>query len=213
MNQPGLVETSHDGRLSRRLAVTRKADEAIHQARAGFNLGHLLPWIPRGSSVVDVGAGDGLLASAIRDQAQCEVRGFDIEARELADFAVELYDGHHIPVEDQTFDIAICVAVLHHCDDIEQVVREIARVTRHRFLLIEDRFDSKLDELGVIGFHHYLNWVEKMPFNPGGFKPTHEWRRLLEHEGFLIRRTVPMGRSMRWVPIHNTLIVAEKPSG
>lgn len=203
-------QDQHQSRLSRRFTVARKADQVIHLRRAEFNLRFILPWIEAGSTVADIGAGDGLLASSIQQQADARVRGFDIEARELSNFQVEVYDGNHIPAEEGAFDTSICVAVLHHCDDAERVVSEIARVTRKRFLLVEDRFDSALDRWGVIGFHHYLKWVERMPFNPAGFRTTQAWCSLLEKHGFEIRKIVPMGRSMKLIPIHNTLLVAEK---
>jgi ubiquinone/menaquinone biosynthesis C-methylase UbiE/uncharacterized protein YbaR (Trm112 family) len=39
-------------------------------------------------------------------------------------------DGEHLPFADGTFDLAYCVATLHHALDLDRMVRELARVTR-----------------------------------------------------------------------------------
>ncbi|HLY93665.1 MAG TPA: class I SAM-dependent methyltransferase, partial [Gaiellaceae bacterium] len=46
------------------------------------------------------------------------------------DFARVQADGEHLPFEDGTFDVAYCVATLHHALDLTQMVREMSRVTR-----------------------------------------------------------------------------------
>jgi len=39
-------------------------------------------------------------------------------------------DGEHLPFADAAFDLAYCVATLHHALDLGRMVRELARVTR-----------------------------------------------------------------------------------
>jgi SAM-dependent methyltransferase len=39
-------------------------------------------------------------------------------------------DGEHLPFEDGAFDLAYCVATLHHALDLGRMVRELARVTQ-----------------------------------------------------------------------------------
>ena len=198
-----------DRRFSRRFATAAKVDDDIHRQRARFNFNALRPWVTEGASLLDLGAGDGLLVSMLAADTGGTARGFDIEPRQLGDFTVEVYDGRHLPVADQSADICLCVAVLHHCEDAGQVLREIRRITRSRFLLIEDRFDSWRDRVGVIGFHHYLRLVENMPFDPRGFRSTSQWRRRLEEAGFEIEQVHTLGRAVRWFPIVNTLFVCQ----
>ena len=45
------------------------------------------------------------------------------------DFGRVQADGEHLPFPDDTFDIAYCVATLHHALDLDLMVREMARVT------------------------------------------------------------------------------------
>lgn len=200
---------SVDDRPSQRWAFARKLDADIHTKRAAFFADALTPHIPTGSSLLDVGAGDGLLASTLRDRMQLNVRAVDIEARSLGNLQVEVYDGKTLPLDDQSVDYAMCVAVLHHCDDPVAVLREIRRVTRKRLLLVEDLFDSATDRLCVIGFHHYLRFVEKMPFNRNGFASTGRWRERLFEAGFRLSRTIVLGKAVRWFPVMNTLMICE----
>ena len=39
-------------------------------------------------------------------------------------------DGENLPFADETFDVAYCVATLHHALDLRKMVRELARVTK-----------------------------------------------------------------------------------
>jgi len=196
-------------RPSQRWSVTRRVDAGIHHTRASFFRDALKPHIQRGQSMLDVGAGDGVLASMLRDELDLKVRAVDIEARELADLKVEVYDGLHLPLDDKSVDCTICVAVLHHCNDPMAVLREIRRVTRSRFLLVEDLFDSAWDRTCVIGFHHYLNWIESMPFRRDGFASRADWQKRLESTGFRVIETRLIGKAVRAFPVINTLTIAE----
>jgi len=44
-------------------------------------------------------------------------------------------DGEHLPFANGAFDLAYCVATLHHALDLRAMVRELARVTRRRGLV------------------------------------------------------------------------------
>jgi ubiquinone/menaquinone biosynthesis C-methylase UbiE len=196
-------------RISQRNEAARRIDAGIHRRRADFFLRALRPLIRPGESLLDVGAGDGLLISMLAQETGSPARGFDIEARELGGFPVEVYDGMHLPLPDQSVDVSICVAVLHHCQDAPQVMREIRRVTRKRFLLVEDKFDTVLDRWAVIGFHRYLRWVEAMPFDPRGFSSSSEWSKRLEDAGFDVCEVRRLGYALPPSPVVNTLFVCE----
>jgi SAM-dependent methyltransferase len=46
------------------------------------------------------------------------------------DFGRVQADGENLPFDDETFDVAYCVATLHHALDLPKMVREMARVTK-----------------------------------------------------------------------------------
>jgi uncharacterized protein YbaR (Trm112 family)/ubiquinone/menaquinone biosynthesis C-methylase UbiE len=56
-------------------------------------------------------------------------RGAFYEAR-VGPYARVQADGEHLPFADGAFDLAYCIASLHHALDLRQMVSELARVTR-----------------------------------------------------------------------------------
>jgi SAM-dependent methyltransferase len=51
-------------------------------------------------------------------------------ARKVGEFGRVQADGEHLPFASGSFDLAYCVATLHHALDLGAMVRELARVTR-----------------------------------------------------------------------------------
>jgi SAM-dependent methyltransferase len=95
-------------------------------------------WVRPGMRVLEVGAAKCWAAQHLVP------RGVDYVATDiLADRNVGLgrgeffgsfprvqADGEHLPFADGSFDLAYCVAALHHALDLQAMVRELARVTR-----------------------------------------------------------------------------------
>ena len=99
---------------------------------------HLSEILPEGSSVLDVGTGDGNIARAIMDSKQgVSIVGLDTLVREGTAIPVEGFDGSHIPHETKSFDYAMFVDVLHHTQEPMTLLREAARVAR-KGILIKD---------------------------------------------------------------------------
>jgi SAM-dependent methyltransferase len=91
----------------------------------------------QGEKVLEVGCGTGAdllqfakhgaLATGV-DLTTNHVELARIRIGELA--VVHKADARHLPFEDESFDFVYSHGVLHHCDEPEQVVREIFRVLR-----------------------------------------------------------------------------------
>ena len=77
--------------------------------------------VPRGCSYVAV--------DILDDPVIGLGRGRFYEQR-VGPFARVQADGEHLPFRDETFDLAYCVATLHHALDLPAMVREMARVTK-----------------------------------------------------------------------------------
>ncbi|MBZ9751976.1 class I SAM-dependent methyltransferase [Deinococcus sp. HMF7604] len=123
-------------------------------ARAADLQRRLLPHLVSGS-VLDLGAGTGhtgaLLARAGWSVTLADVRphrgaaGQWLVAQPLARHLARrlglrrvLYDGRTLPFQDQAFGTVLLAFVLHHCPDPAAVVREAARVSGGRLLVLED---------------------------------------------------------------------------
>ena len=96
--------------------------------------------LPKDAKVLDVGAGDGSIASNIMKQrADLSIEGVDVFQRPTTQIPVAVFDGRHLPFADSSFDCVLFVDVLHHTDDASELVREAARVANDG-VVIEDRF-------------------------------------------------------------------------
>jgi ubiquinone/menaquinone biosynthesis C-methylase UbiE len=95
--------------------------------------------VPVGSTVLDVGCGTGVLAERLLREGY-DVTGADpfaamLEHMKARDprLATVHAPGQHLPFEDGAFDLACCVAVMHHIADPEDVratLVEMCRVTK-----------------------------------------------------------------------------------
>jgi SAM-dependent methyltransferase len=176
-----------------RRAVLRNALNAVH-GKAVFNRRvevlsrHLADMIPRGGgSLLDLGAGDGSIASRIGAQHPgLEVQGVDVLLRPVTHIPVTLYDGTTLPFEDDSFDWVTIIDVLHHTDDPGTVLGEAARVAR-RGVLVKDHLRE-----GVLAGTtlRAMDWVGnrghgvRLPYN---YLNETEWDAVLARCGLVAR--------------------------
>ena len=81
-----------------------------------------------GCSLLEIGGGQGWQASDLA-AAGFRVRSVDVEAH-ASKFPVEVYDGHHLPLEDASCDIVFSSNVLEHIPHVDDFQKEIHRVLR-----------------------------------------------------------------------------------
>ena len=93
----------------------------------------------RGLRVLEVGAAKAWAARFWLER-ECEFVATDIlvdrkiglgRGAFYGDFGRVQADGEHLPFPDGHFDITYCVATLHHALDLDRMVEEMARVTKH----------------------------------------------------------------------------------
>lgn len=97
-----------------------------------YELSHVMRLMPKGSCVLEIGAGAGWQAKQLAE------KGFLIEAIDLKEsnytkqriWPVRDYDGVHIPFEDNRFDIVFSSNALEHMPDVEDFQIEIQRVLK-----------------------------------------------------------------------------------
>src|SRR5262249_30669359 len=99
---------------------------------------HFAQLLPADARVLDVGSGDGLLASLIGQmRPDLHISGIDVLVREHTHILVETFDGQSMPYADGSFDAVMFVDVLHHVTDPLVLLREALRVSRS-CLVIKD---------------------------------------------------------------------------
>lgn len=121
----------------------------------------LRDYLPRGASVVDVGCGagaygPGLLAAGHRwigleKDAGCH----EILRQRQLPFRSVLPETGLLPGGDEEWDSAICVEVLEHLPEPHSMVKEIARICRHRALFAVPNIEvlPYLHDWGVVPWH------------------------------------------------------------
>lgn len=93
-------------------------------------------------SVLDVGAGTGLYAAAVPASARYVASDFDpVKLNRLRERVPRaepvVADARSLPFADDSFDVALFVAVAHHLDDngLDAALGELARVARRAVFL------------------------------------------------------------------------------
>jgi SAM-dependent methyltransferase len=106
---------------------------------------HLAEIIPARLHILDIGCGDGLVTHFINEiRPDINLRGLDIQERDLTYISVERFDGETIPYNDASFDGVMFVDVLHHMRDPMVLLREATRVARKTILIKDHTLDGLL---------------------------------------------------------------------
>jgi ubiquinone/menaquinone biosynthesis C-methylase UbiE len=102
--------------------------------------------------ILEVGCGSGAILSELPESLAARF-GLDLDIAMLGECRVNApnvslirADGHHLPYPDQSFDIAYCHYLLLWVKDPLQVVKEMARVSRHVIAFAEPDYSQRIDE-------------------------------------------------------------------
>lgn len=131
-------------------------NSAVFSRRVGVLAGHLANAVPGPGRVLDLGSGDGSIAAALMQlRPDLEVEGVDVMVRPRTQIPVTKYDGVTLPFEDQSFDFATIVDVLHHTTDPAAVLTEAARVARQGIVLKDHLLEGFLAGPTL----RFMDWV------------------------------------------------------
>jgi len=139
------------------------------------------PFITNNGKVVDVGVGNGMIAAKLKQLRNIDIIGIDIVDYNKTDVPFKLYDGIKIPFEDEEFDVALIIQVLHHCDNPRELLKEARRVAK-KIVIVEDVYLTKMHLKAMklydllANFRHDVN----VPFN---FRNNEEWLELFRELG------------------------------
>lgn len=88
--------------------------------------------------IIDIGAGNCLLAQTITNELKLDVQPIDIKNTNLTNLKVKIFDGQTIPFRNKFFDTSIMIFVLKYVEDKENFLKETRRVTKSRMIILED---------------------------------------------------------------------------
>lgn len=183
-------------------------DTFLYTLRSGINPGRF-PYLrrtmvdtlgiePRGTRVLDVGCGGGLLAEEFAALG-CRVTGVDPSVASLTTarahaaqgaLAIDYLEGsgEALPFADEAFEVVYCCDVLEHVDDLGATMSEISRVLKRGgaflFDTINRTFRSKLVMVKLMQEWDFTRCMEPNLHDWTMFIRPGELQRQLENAGF-----------------------------
>lgn len=168
--------------------IERIHDRLIHVRRVNVLSDLLARIIPRDMKVLDIGSGDGWICSLLASKRpDLSVVAVDTFVREQSRFPVAVYDGVRLPYEDNSFDVAVFIDVLHHVDEMSRLLGEAVRVAR-RYVILKDHYCSNRIDRAIL---KYMDNVSNEHFGVAlsyNYKSREEWARIYEKAGLVLRR-------------------------
>lgn len=117
----------------------RLATHPIIKSYASKRISHLKKFVAHSGTCLELGAGDGFFSLQLEKHYQLLATDQHREALEnnpsLAE--KEVVDAHKINKPEQSFDLVFEANMLHHSDDENKILQEMARVSKERIVLIE----------------------------------------------------------------------------
>ncbi len=147
--------------------------------------------LPPRASILDVGCGDGTIASLILlHRPDISIRGIDVLIRPETKIRVDPFDGEALPFGDKTFDVVSFIDVLHHTNDPTVLLKEAKRVARSTVALKDHTMD------GILAYEtlRFMDWVGNashgiaLPYN---YWPESKWRLTFDAIGLRIAQWQP----------------------
>lgn len=134
---------------------------------------------------LDLGAGDGLVGSAIQAFFPIQkVTGLDINLRVHPQSSINIarYNGQSIDYPDKAFDVTLLINVIHHVPKEKRLVfiKEVKRVTR-KVILIKDHLATNAYSRLIL---RLMDLVGNAPFGgmvEASYLSSHDWQTLFVH--------------------------------
>ena len=158
----------------------------VHGRRVEVLARHLADLLPRDSSVLDVGAGDGHLADRVA-QLRPDLRliGVDVLVRAGARIPVQPFDGTRLPFDDNGVDAVMMIDVLHHASDQQTLLRETARVAKRRVVIKDHMVRGPLARPTL----RFMDWVGNARHGvalPYAYWSEDQWREAFDRFGLRV---------------------------
>jgi SAM-dependent methyltransferase len=158
----------------------------VHRRRVRITAQLLAEQIPQGARVLDVGCGDGSIASQIAQlRPDISIEGVEVMARPGCKVPCQAFDGNHLPFPDRSFDVCMMVDVLHHTEDVTVLLKEACRVSESYTLLRDHLSENSFDHFTL----KVLDWFGNRPHGvilPYNYQSRAMWNRAFAQCGLAL---------------------------
>jgi len=137
-------------------------------------------FIVKGSKILDLGSGSGIVGKEFQEFFKSDLIGIDVVDKRVEKIPFMLFDGLNVPFPDNHFDYALISYVLHHAKDPISLLMEAKRVVKERIIIYEDLVEGWMSELfcKIHGLTFSCLFQDKTGCN--NFKKEREWKNIFE---------------------------------
>lgn len=159
-----------------------------------------------GKYCLDIGSGTGRFSKFLKRMGH-RVRSIDVvDKSEFADLRTTLFDGKFIPFGNKMFDTSILMFVLHHTDNVKDLLKECIRVTKKRIIIGEDVMVCCMDRM--LGNIHL--GTSPWSRSKNGFNTDEGWQLLFCQNNLKLLETITISRCEYPVyPVERKIYVLE----
>ena len=161
--------------------------------RAEFFVKIFENYLPPASRILDIGGRWGYYAAPLEQRGH-HVTVLDVVKPGYQQHPVVVYPGDTMPFPDKSFDVSLLVTMLHHVGDPEAILKEAARVTSKRLIVIEDLYHHAAGRWWTEMRDRFYNF--EFYGHPCNFKKMGEWLELFRSLEF---SPISVERSYTWL--------------
>lgn len=163
-------------------------------------------YLPRESSILDIGGGWGFYSEPLRKRGH-SVTVLEVVKPGFQKAPVVLYDANRFPFADKSFDVSLLITVLHHTPDPEKVLREVHRVTRKAVIVVEDIYRHRLGRLWTHLRDQFYNF--ELFGHPSQFRTKKDWLETLQRNKFSLVKEKELYTRLAGLRILNGVFILE----
>jgi len=142
-------------------------------------------FIERGSKILDLGCGSGIVAKNFQDFFQAEITGVDVRDNRIFPIPFKIINGEDLPFPENSFDVVLINYVLHHSRNPVLLLKEAKRVSRDKIIIHEDLPEGILSKLRCKIHGASFNKFFKIE-NRASFKTEKQWEKVFKAIGLKI---------------------------
>lgn len=165
-------------------------------------------FISRGSRILDVGCGSGIVAKNLANFFESLLIAVDIKDNRAVNIPFKIIDGKNLPFRDNEFDVCFISYVLHHTQEPKALLEEAKRVTKDRIIIYEDLAEGKMSDFVCKIHGKSYNYFFQKNNERGKFLDSRSWKEMFEKSGLKLVSEKKV--SSPFSPVKKKLFVLEK---